>query len=187
MSCKGAGSVQLSWMLVAYLILGSSPPPPIDWFARPQAGPHASISCFQSVGFYLVSVVGRGIVVAVGVVVTVGGSGSIAGLAILGISGSACHGASSVTGLVAGAAVTSHSAGSSGHLGITSGVLVAAVPFPEGSFASARGVVVGWRRTVALFALVVTDQQKLQDDGGDQEEAAEVRVNIRVDWLRQLT
>jgi hypothetical protein len=50
-------------------------------------------------------------------------------------------------------------------------VLVAAIPLPEWCSARAGGVVVGWRRTVALFFLVVAYEEDLEDGCYDEEEA----------------
>jgi hypothetical protein len=58
-----------------------------------------------------------------------------------------------------------------GQLSVSSGVLVTAVPLPEWSFAGALGVVVGWGGAVALFFLVVTDEDDLENGCYDKEEA----------------
>jgi hypothetical protein len=62
-------------------------------------------------------------------------------------------------------------AGSGGQLGIPRSVLVAAIPLPEWCFARAGGIVVRWGGTIALFFLVVADQEDLKDSRDDEEEA----------------
>lgn len=47
-------------------------------------------------------------------------------------------------------------------LDVTGRIIAAAIPLPEGLLlAGAGGVVVGWRRAVALLFLVVADEQEL--------------------------
>lgn len=49
-----------------------------------------------------------------------------------------------------------------------SGVSYLAVTLPERDLASATGVAVGWRRTISLLLLVVSDHEDLPDDGQEK-------------------
>ena len=86
------------------------------------------------------------------------GGGIAMTLSIFGFGSTTNHGGLGVNGLVTWPAEAACSS-AAGELGVTGSKIAAAIPLPEGLLlADARGIVVGWRRTVALLLLVVADE-----------------------------
>lgn len=79
------------------------------------------------------------------------------------------HGGASHTSLVAVTEAGGGGVTSGGHLGVLSGVGLA-VSLPEWSLAGTLGVVVGGGWAEALFLLVMTSQQELEDSSHQEEE-----------------
>jgi hypothetical protein len=96
---------------------------------------------------------------------------SIARLTVLWFGGTTNHSGVSVACLMAWSAETACCTWGGGQLSVSGSVLVTAVALPEWSFAGALSVVVGWGGAVALFFLVVTDEEGLEDGCYDEEEA----------------
>lgn len=89
-------------------------------------------------------------------------------------AGGVANSASSEPGLVAGTHVRARSRETTGaHLSITGRVTALWLALPELALAEAGSVVVGWRWTVALLLLVVSDQCNLHGRSDDEEEGCD--------------
>ena len=94
---------------------------------------------------------------------------AISGLTVFWFRSTTHHRGVGVASFVAGSAIA---AWRGGQFGVSSGVLVATVSFPEWSSPRAGGVVVGWGGAEALFPLVMADQEDLEDGCDEEEKAA---------------